>query len=184
MPDLIQKLDKPAKAEIQKLAKLKEQEKLKRGESFDGVLRSWDLQYYHTQVLESEYQINHEKIKEYFPLHKVTEGLLGVFSEVLGVRFEQMSKDKVHVWHEDVNQFEVYDSATGTFLGHLYVIIIIFYIFTLNRYMDLFPRDGKYGHAAEFDLVKGFTHPDGRRFKFNFLVFINIFCAVNLLVLP
>jgi Zn-dependent oligopeptidase len=29
--------------------------------------------------------------------------------------------------------------------------------------MDLFPRDGKYSHAAEFDLMKGFQRPNGKR---------------------
>jgi Zn-dependent oligopeptidase len=29
--------------------------------------------------------------------------------------------------------------------------------------MDLFPRDGKYSHAAEFDLMKGFSRPNGKK---------------------
>ena len=117
--------------------------------------------YYHNQLLETEYQLNQDLIKEYFPLEKVTEGLLNVFSRVLGKEKREMyiymfcvgmkfvSMKEVHVWHEDVKQFQVYDEASNQFMGHLY--------------MDLFPRDGKYSHAAEFDLMKGFTRPNGKR---------------------
>jgi len=98
-------------------------------------------------LLETEYSINQEVIKEYFPLSKVTSGLLDIFSEVLGMKFAPM--DSPHVWHEDVSQFAVWDSATNAFMGHLY--------------LDLFPRDGKYGHAAEFDLLKGFNLLNGER---------------------
>jgi metallopeptidase MepB len=44
------------------------------------------------------------------------------------------------VWHEDVQVFSVWDEeAQGSgFVGYLY--------------LDLFPREGKYGHAANFNL--------------------------------
>ncbi len=57
-------------------------------------------------LLEEQYQIDHELIKEYFPLEKVTSGLLEIYQDVLSLRFVQMDKTKAHVWHEDVTQFE------------------------------------------------------------------------------
>lgn len=100
-------------------------------------------------LLKTEYEVNDELIKEYFPLEQVTKGLLEIYQIVLGLRFQQLAADQAHVWHEDVQQFEVYDSQTNKFIGHFY--------------LDLFPRDGKYGHAAEFDIQKGYELPDGTR---------------------
>lgn len=122
-------------------------------------------------LLQTEYEINEEFIKEYFPLDKVTKGLLEIYQEVLGLKFRELPPQYTHVWHEDVKQFEVYDSETTNFMGHFY--------------LDLFPREGKYGHAAEckeipnislksshfffffkktiVDLQKGFDFPDGTR---------------------
>jgi len=94
--------------------------------------------------------VDHELIKEYFPLEKVTTGTLAVYQELLSLRFAELPKDKRHVWHEDVKQFEVYDKESNAFMGHFY--------------LDLHPRDGKYGHAAEFDVQKGCTTGEGKQY--------------------
>jgi len=44
------------------------------------------------------------------------------------------------VWHPDVTCYEVRDKASKNTLGHFY--------------MDLYPRDDKYGHAAAFPILK------------------------------
>ena len=46
----------------------------------------------------------------------------------------------IHSWHEDVRCFEVKDQETNNLLGHFY--------------LDLYPRDNKYNHAAVFPLIK------------------------------
>jgi len=43
---------------------------------------------------------------------------------------------KVAAWHEDVRYFDVIDAKSGAFLS--------------GFYLDLFPREGKYNHAAAF----------------------------------
>lgn len=49
-----------------------------------------------------------------------------------------------------MQQFEVYDKESNQFMGHFY--------------LDLHPRDGKYGHAAEFDIQKGCNTNSGRQY--------------------
>jgi len=143
------KLDKPAHMDVDRLLQVKKSEKGARGEPFDGKLNIWDWRYYDQMILQQEYQVDHDLIKEYFPLHKVTEGLLHIYQELLSLKFKELPKEKRHVWHEDVQQFEVYDTDSNQFMGHFY--------------LDLFPRDGKYGHAAEFDVQKGCETSHGRQ---------------------
>jgi metallopeptidase MepB len=54
-------------------------------------------------------------------------------------------------WHDDVKIFSVWDDEGegGGFVGYLY--------------LDLHPRDDKYGHAANFSLQPGFLLPNGTR---------------------
>ena len=50
-------------------------------------------------------------------------------------------------WHPDVRYFDVLDAKTGRFLA--------------GFYLDLFPREGKYNHAAAFP-IRGASRIAGR----------------------
>jgi len=112
-------------------------------------LNLWDWRFYDRLLVETQYQVDHNLIKEYFPFEVVTAGILEIYQHLLSLEFREMQKEEIHVWHEDVKQYEVYDKETKQFIGHFY--------------LNLFPRDGKYGHAAEFDLAKGYTKYDGSK---------------------
>ena len=139
LTDLTQKLEQGAKKELEKLLELKKRECEKNNEPFDNQMNIYDWRYYDNLMLETEYNVDHHAIKSYFPLEHVTDALLDIYQTVLGLRFNQLKQK--HVWHEDVLQYEVFDSETQAFMGHFY--------------LDLHPRDGKYGHAAKFTLQKG-----------------------------
>lgn len=129
------------KKELAELLALKEKEE----GSEDRVLRAWDWRYYDNQLVKARYQVDHQAIKDYFPLERVTEGMFGVYQRLFGVKFTER-KDAA-LWHPDVRLYEIADAAGGEPFAYFY--------------MDLFPRDGKYGHAAAFDLVLGRALPDG-----------------------
>jgi thimet oligopeptidase len=101
----------------------------------DGI-DYWDWRYYHTQQLKNEFRVDALKVAEYFPLERVLEGMFDITQEMFGLRYVEIEHPEV--WHPDVKLFEVYDVKTGEFIGHFYT--------------DLFPRDGKFGHAAAFPL--------------------------------
>ena len=86
-------------------------------------------------------------MKQYFSLDSVTKGLLEIYQKMLGLTFTKVQDG--NLWHQDVTMYEVNDTETGDFVGHFY--------------MDLFPREGKYNHAACFPFRRGFAKPDGTR---------------------
>jgi thimet oligopeptidase len=117
----------------------------------DATLQPWDQSYYTQRVLETEYAVDSEKVREYFPLEKVTDGLFSITQSLYGLEYKDITeKAKAEgrpMWHADVKLFEVWDKETGEMLGEFY--------------LDLHPRENKYTHAAQWGLKARKRWPDG-----------------------
>lgn len=129
-----------AQAELNAYLKLKEEQTGKKAKT----MSAWELPYWSNQYKKKYFQVDDEKIKEYFPVQTVIDGMFGVFGNLFGVTF---TKTELPVWHEDVIVYQIKDKKTGELIS--------------NFYMDLFPRDGKYTHAATWSFVDRFELPDG-----------------------
>ncbi|MDP8959563.1 MAG: Zn-dependent oligopeptidase [Actinomycetota bacterium] len=112
-------------------------------ESGDETLQSWDWRYYDTQIRRSQFGIDPNQVAEFFPLAQVFDGMLELTAEVFGLQYRPVPDARA--WHPDVLLFEILDD--GRPLAHFYA--------------DLFPREGKFGHAAAFPLELGRRLPDG-----------------------
>ncbi|MCE2528091.1 MAG: Zn-dependent oligopeptidase [Actinomycetia bacterium] len=110
----------------------------------EGPTQVWDWRYYDNQIRRTEYGVDQMEVAGYFPLFQVVEGMLDLTGEVFGLEYQKV---EAPVWHEDVTTYAVFDRDSGERIAHFH--------------MDLFPREGKFSHAAAFPLVGGRLLADG-----------------------
>ncbi len=101
------------------------------------VLRDWDRIYYNRLYTEKECQLDMEELKSYFPLDVVRDGIFKIYQQLLGLTFNEVETD--NKWHEDVTLYSVRDQESDELMGFFY--------------LDMYPREGKFSHAAAFDFI-------------------------------
>ena len=107
-------------------------------ESLDEI-SVWDVQYLISKERSRVSNIDTSKLKEYFELHHVKSTMLEVCEEVFNLKFIQ--KEEANAWHEDVELWELKDGDSNELIAHFY--------------LDLYPREGKFTHAAVMDIKSG-----------------------------
>src|SRR6056297_604758 len=100
-------------------------------------IKPWESSYFSTLLLKEDYHIDQEKLKEYFELNNVLKGLFLITQNLYGINIEEIKEPSV--WHKDVRLFEITENnkPVGWF------------------YLDLFPRENKFNHAACFSMIPG-----------------------------
>jgi thimet oligopeptidase len=133
-------------AEIRDLGQLAELKAELTGVSPEGArINRWDVSFYRERLRERRYAIDQEELRKYFPTPATIEWMLDISERLYGLRFE---RGTVPVWHEDVIYLDVLDGSSGDLVGGIY--------------LDLYPRDGKYKHAAAWP-VRGVSRRTGRK---------------------
>ena len=129
-------------------AEIEELRKLKVAETKDPKARieRWDSGYYNNQLKKQKYSVDTEALRSYFPFQKTLEGMFNIYQSIFGLKFEQIAIPQK--WIDDLQLYAVTDSATGEPLGMFY--------------LDMFPREGKFNHFAEFEIVGGKVLGDGK----------------------
>ena len=118
---------------------------LKRANGDKTPFHSWDYGFYERRLEKTRFAVDSEQVRQYFPVDKVLPAVLDIYSRLLGVRFESISP--AMSWAPGVREYAIYDTADGNAIGWFF--------------LDLYPREGKFGHFAAFPLRSGRVMPDG-----------------------
>lgn len=122
------------------------QMKIKDTGDTNATIYVWDTGYYANQLKKEKYNVDAEQLRVYFPMDRVLEGLFAIYQHIFGLKFERV--EPPYKWVGDLQCYTVSDAKTGEPLG-------IFYL-------DMFPREGKYNHFAQFGIIEGKELPDGK----------------------
>jgi thimet oligopeptidase len=117
------------KKEIDELRALKAE--LTKTDLAQTKVNRWDNAYLQAQLKRKRYSVDQEEMRKYFPTEASVQYTLKLSELLYGIKF---APRKVPTWHEDVRVFDVNNAADGKYIGTVY--------------MDLFPRENKYNHAA------------------------------------
>lgn len=127
-----------AKADLEKLEQIAKE---------DGIekLEVWDVSYYTRLYTEKISSLDMKDLKRMFSIDSVTKGILEIYSHLLGLKFTNVTQEySSTLYHPEVKIYTVQDLKTLETLGYFY--------------LDLYPREGKYSHAAVFPLIRKSTY--------------------------
>ena len=92
-------------------------------------LEPWDYGYFSERLKETEFDIDQEALRPWFPLPKVLDGLFSITGELFD--FEVSEVKDADLWHEEASFWQI--QRAGQTVGHFY--------------LDLYAREGKRGGA-------------------------------------
>ena len=123
--------EEPGRRDIEVLLRRKQQDDPS-ATGIDGA----DSAYYAELVRKEQYDVDAQRVRRYFDFAKVRAGLLDVTGRLFGLEYRPVD---VPTWHPDVASYDVVVGEDR--IGRIH--------------LDLHPREGKYKHAAQFDLARG-----------------------------
>lgn len=140
---LAEDLRPKAQADLDKLLALKSAETGKK----ETTIWPYEALFYQTRLLEKDFNVDPEKVKEYFPMQACIDGIFSVYQKIYDVRFVQ--DNKANTWYKDVLAYSVYDNKKNALIGYFY--------------LDLYPRSDKYNHFGCFGLTGSKTFLSGNK---------------------
>jgi len=112
----------------------------------NAKINIWDWRYFANELRKTKYNVDAEQLRVYFPYQRVLDGMFAIYQRIFGLKFEQIQPP--YQWIGDLQMYSVADAKTGEPLGLFY--------------LDMYPREGKYNHFAQFGIIEGKRLPDGR----------------------
>jgi len=121
------------KTELQELRAAKAQHL---GTALDQTqVERWDATFYSERVKLQKFSVDQNAFRPYFPPQASLEFAMRIIEKLMGVKYQRIENK---LWHDEAQTYVVSDVASGQPIAQMYV--------------DLYPRDGKYNHAAVWPL--------------------------------
>jgi peptidyl-dipeptidase Dcp len=118
--DLLQKAKPFAVKEMTELTKFAQ------SLGFKGELQAWDTAFYREKLKQKLFDLDDEKLKPYFKLENVVNGVFQVAGKLYGLKFKEITN--IDKYHPEVTTYEVTDQNNQ--------LVSLFYA-------DFHPREGK-----------------------------------------
>ncbi len=139
--DLARRLQPKFDAELDEFREIK----VKEANDTSAQIRIWDARYFSNQLKKQKYAVDQEQLRAYFPYERVLEGMFEIYQRIFGLKIWKV--EPPYKWVENLELFAVADSSSNEPLGLFY--------------LDMFPREGKYNHFAQFGIIEGKRLSDG-----------------------
>lgn len=114
----------------------------------EGKLYPWDAAYVSTYFKKHVYNVDERELAKYFPMETTIAGLISIYEQFFSLKIKDVPAGTT--WHPDVQLLAVHDATTNETLGYVY--------------LDMYPRNKKYGHAAQFGAIPAHISADGTRY--------------------
>jgi thimet oligopeptidase len=102
-------------------------------------LQRWDTMFYAERLLHERFAVDDEAFRPYFPPQESLRFVMHVAEKMAGIRYDKV--EGAPTWAPDVQAWAVTDVASNKKIATLYV--------------DPYPREGKYNHAAVWNFRNG-----------------------------
>ena len=135
-PENVEKMYKSLIPKLQKAAE-KEKEEIVLDDIEISEIAPWDIRYFISKKRSLLSNIDSGELKKFFFIHDVKKEMFSICEEVFDI--EIIEENASTAWHSDVELWSISQKGEK---------IALFYL-------DLYPREGKYTHAAVFDLSSG-----------------------------
>jgi thimet oligopeptidase len=105
------------------------------GDENKTTINPWDVSYIYDKYEKQYFNLDHEKIAEYFPVKHTIKKLLEIYSKFFNIKIEEIKYKDIDSWkwNENLTVLRVEDNN-----GNIFGDIIL----------DLYPRENKFSHAC------------------------------------
>lgn len=103
-------------------------------------VHGWDRSFYIGRLKAQDFNLSSVEVSNYLSLSSCLRGLASILEHTFGVEMNRVEAHDGELWHESVQKLELIDES-GDILGHIF--------------LDLYPREGKFDHAAHFSITCG-----------------------------